>query len=82
MLEGLRGEETISELCRREGIAHAMDYGTCWIGAFYEDRAKALLGVPDEVRIVALFPLGYPADDPAPRPRKPLEEIVAYEKWS
>lgn len=58
--------------------------GTCWIGAFYEDQAKRLLGVPDEMRVVALFPLGYPSQD-APgheKPRKPMSEIVAYEKWA
>ena len=27
VLKGLRGEENISELCRREGIAASMDYG-------------------------------------------------------
>jgi nitroreductase len=56
--------------------------GTCWIGAFYEDKAKTLLGIPDDVRVVALLPLGYPAEEPPPRPRKPLEEIVARERWS
>ncbi|HUT25169.1 MAG TPA: nitroreductase family protein, partial [Sumerlaeia bacterium] len=56
--------------------------GTCWIGAFYEDKAKAILGIPDDVRVVALLPLGYPAEEPPPRPRKALEEIVARERWS
>ena len=27
VLEGLRGEESIAELCRREGIASSMYYG-------------------------------------------------------
>ena len=27
VLEGLRGEESIAELCRREGIASSMSYG-------------------------------------------------------
>ena len=57
--------------------------GTCWIGAFFEDQAKAAAGVPDPFRIVALLPLGYP--DPAvpgrEKSRKALEEIVAWEKW-
>jgi nitroreductase len=62
--------------------AHSLGLGTCWIGAFYEDQVKKILGVPDNVRVVALLPLGYPAE-PAPRatPRKSLEEIVAYEHW-
>lgn len=35
--------------------------GTCWIGAFDEGKAKVLLRVPDEVKIVAMTPLGYPS---------------------
>ena len=35
--------------------------GTCWIGAFGEDEVKALLDVPEDVKVVALTPLGYPA---------------------
>jgi nitroreductase len=60
--------------------------GTCWIGAFYEDKVKEILGIPETVRVVALLPLGYPAE-PAktakamPKPRKLLEEIVVYDGW-
>jgi len=32
-------------------------------------------------QVVALLPLGYPADMPAPRPRKSLEDIAAREHW-
>ena len=35
--------------------------GTCWIGAFNEQKAKQLLGVPPPVKVVAMTPLGYPA---------------------
>jgi len=61
--------------------AAELQLGTCWIGAFYEDRVKEILGVPPEVRVVALMPLGYPAQMPEPRPRKEMEEIVAREHW-
>jgi len=61
--------------------AASLGLGTCWIGAFYEEQAKAILGVPEGVRIVALLPLGYPAEEPFPRPRKPLDEIVSWERW-
>jgi nitroreductase len=37
--------------------------GTCRIGAFFEEQVKAILDVPDEVRVVAMIPLGYPASD-------------------
>lgn len=57
--------------------------GTCWIGAFDEAAAKDILGIPqgEEVRIVELMPLGYPADSPREKSRLPLEEIVMHERW-
>jgi len=60
--------------------------GTCWIGAFYEDKVKEILGVPQTVRVVALLPLGYPAEttktaSAMPKPRKPMEKIVVYDEW-
>jgi transposase len=41
-LEGLRGEENISELCRREGIAASMYYG--WSKEFLEAGKRRLAG--------------------------------------
>jgi len=41
--------------------AVAEGLGTCWIGAFSEEQVKRVLGVPDDVKVVALTPLGYPA---------------------
>ena len=42
VLEGLRGEESIAELCRREGIASSMYYG--WSKKFLEAGKKRLAG--------------------------------------
>ena len=42
VLEGLRGEESIAELCRREGIASSMYYG--WSKEFLEAGKKRLAG--------------------------------------
>ena len=61
--------------------AAAEGLGTCWIGAFYEDQVKEILGIPRDVRVVALLPLGYPAKVPQPTPRKSLGEITAQERW-
>ncbi len=44
--------------------------GTCWVGWFDEATARRALRVPEEVRVVAFTPLGYPAETPEPRPRK------------
>ncbi len=56
--------------------------GTCWIGAFDEKKVKKILNIPDNVRVVALLPLGYPSAIPHPTPRKSRNEIVKWEKWS
>ena len=55
--------------------------GTCWIGAFYQDRAKELLGVPENCEIVALMTLGYPEGKQSEKARKSIEEIICYEKF-
>jgi nitroreductase len=56
--------------------------GTCWIGHFDESAAKALLGVPEDARIVELVPLGYPADpSPVAKDRLPMSRIVKRERW-
>jgi nitroreductase len=55
--------------------------GTCWIGAFSEEKVKEVLAVPDDVRVVALTPIGYPAERAKERPRKELKEIVSYDRY-
>mgnify|MGYP000067659229 CR=1 FL=1 len=55
--------------------------GTCWIGAFDVQAAREVLGLPDDVEPIAFTPLGYPADRPGPKKRKPLSELVRYEHW-
>jgi nitroreductase len=62
-------------------MATDLGLGSCWIGAFYEDQVKQILGIPENVRVVTMLTLGYPAEAPAARPRKRLDEIVAYDAW-
>jgi len=62
--------------------AVAEGLGTCWIGAFDEARAKKVLGIPPEIRVVDLLPIGYPSDpSPADKKRLPLNELIHYERW-
>ncbi len=54
----------------------------CWIGAFEADKVRALLGIPEEYVVAAVFPLGYAAkDDGARRVKKPLEEFACRDKY-
>ncbi|MBJ6726773.1 nitroreductase family protein [Geomesophilobacter sediminis] len=61
--------------------AHSLGLGTCWMGWFDEAPIKAALGIPEGIRIVGMTPLGYPDQQPKPRPRKALAEIAFFEKW-
>ncbi|MBN2027719.1 MAG: nitroreductase family protein [Actinobacteria bacterium] len=56
--------------------------GTCWVGWMNEDEIRSILGVPENIRIVALTPLGYPAVYPDFPGRKPISEIVRYDRWN
>jgi nitroreductase len=55
--------------------------GACWVGAFDPDAARQVLGLPDDAEPLAFTPLGYPADRPRPKKRRPLTELVRYERW-
>jgi len=55
--------------------------GTCWVAAFNTEAARSALQLPEEAEPVIFTPLGYPADVPAPKTRKPLSELVRYEHW-
>lgn len=62
--------------------AVAEGLGTCWIGAFDEGRVKAILGIPETVRVVELLPVGYPQDPrPVEKNRLPVSTIVRRERW-
>ena len=57
--------------------------GTCWVGAFYEDQVKEILGIPQDIRVVELLALGYPAKPSSThKDRLSIEEIVMHERWS
>ncbi|NQT79858.1 MAG: nitroreductase family protein [Candidatus Aminicenantes bacterium] len=55
--------------------------GTCWIGSFEEEEVKSILNIPEDVKVLALTPLGYPAERPPDRGRKHLEDIVSYDGY-
>ena len=56
--------------------AHSLELGSCWVGAFDEESAREALNIPEGVRPVAIIPVGYPAETPRQRDRRPLTEIV------
>lgn len=61
--------------------AAELGLGTCILGAFEEDKVRAVLAIPDEYMIVTVTPLGYPSEAVEKRPRKGLDEIVSYDAF-
>ncbi|MHB9032583.1 MAG: nitroreductase family protein [Anaerolineae bacterium] len=47
--------------------APALGLGTVWIGDFDPPAVKALLGIPEQVQVISLVCLGYPAEAKEPR---------------
>lgn len=67
-------------------MAKALGLGTCWVIAPVFDvrdelKVKRLLNIPEEYKVISIIALGYPDEEPKPRPRKSLEEIVFYERF-
>jgi len=63
-------------------VAAEQGLGTCWIAALDEHELKAILSIPDEMRVLFVMPVGYTDSWPEARPRKRLEQIVCYENYS
>jgi nitroreductase len=61
--------------------AAELGLGTCWIANFDPSVVREVLGLPDSVEPIVMTPLGYPADQLKPKERKPLAELVRYERW-
>jgi nitroreductase len=55
--------------------------GSCWIGDFESDKLKQLLGIPAERDVPICMTVGFPAQSPAARKRKPLSQLFHKEKW-
>ncbi len=66
--------------------------GTCWIGVFDEDKIKKHLEIPNDVKVIAITPLGSPAEKDkisgkilktiaGSKKRKKIDDITHYNKW-
>lgn len=62
--------------------AHDLGLATVFVGVFHEEQLKALLGIPAEIKIIGMFPLGYSAAEAKGGPsRRALNEIVHHGHW-
>lgn len=56
--------------------------GTCLVGAITPKNVHQVMNLPDSIFVHTLVPLGYPDQDPEPRPRRATDKIVFWEKYS
>jgi len=61
--------------------AHAMGLGSCVLKGFDHDAAKILMNLPEHINPEMLIILGEPKSLPKAPARRPLSEIMHYEKW-
>ena len=61
--------------------AAELGLATCWIGAFYPEKVKPIVGIPPDITVVELMAIGYPADKPRISGREPVEKIACLETW-
>ncbi len=59
-------------------MAEAQGLGACWVGAFDEAQVRAALQLDDQVRPLALLPVGWPAERPTRPPRHAPEAVTAW----
>lgn len=59
--------------------AYEQGLGTVIMGLFDEEDAARLLEIPEERELVALIPIGYPAESPVAPRRKTVEELLSYQ---
>ncbi|MCJ7526444.1 MAG: nitroreductase, partial [Candidatus Aminicenantes bacterium] len=48
---------------------------------FTQNEIRPILGLTDDKYVVSVITIGYPAEEPKPRKRKKLKEIIHYNKW-
>ena len=56
--------------------------GSCWIGAFEEEKIRALFGIPPDVRPQAIIALGYSDETPRDRQLMPIENMVYFNRYN
>jgi nitroreductase len=63
--------------CRAFGIGATLTTTHC----FFEEELKQKVSVPENMEISALLPLGYPKGKLGKTTRKPVEEVLHWDKW-
>jgi nitroreductase len=62
-------------------MATELGLATCWIGSFDAEKVRQVLEIPEDVAIIELMALGYPANGSRQTTREPMKSIVCRDKW-
>lgn len=68
-MPGYESGETDSAIVTTHMMLSAWDegIGSCWVGVFNSDEVKKALGLPENIRVTALMPMGYADMEAGPR---------------
>jgi nitroreductase len=75
------GEQIMISLAYMTLEAVNQGLGSCWMGAISPKDVHQVMNLPKNLFVHDFFLLGYPDEDPKPRPRKELDKIVSWEKY-
>jgi nitroreductase len=75
------GEQIMISLAYMTLEAINQGLGSCWMGAISPKDAHRVMNLPKDLFVHDFFLLGYPDEDPKPRPRKEFDKIVFWEKY-
>ncbi len=63
--------------CRALGVGTTLTTLHC----FFEEELKQKLGIPENMEVSALLPLGFPEGKFGPTSRRPVEEVIHWDRW-
>lgn len=61
--------------------ASNLGLGSCYVAWFTQEEIRPLLNLTSDKYVMCILTIGYPDENPNPRPRKAIEDIIHYEKW-
>jgi nitroreductase len=79
LVDGAIALDHLTLAARAEGL------GTCWIGVIGSREVKEFIGLPEDMDVVSVTPLGYPASPDAfrdPGEHVPMEEFAQWGRWA
>jgi nitroreductase len=68
-------QDTAAAITNIQLTAVELELGSCWVGSFDEAMVAEVLGLPANLRPIAMLPIGHPVRLTAPRSRRPLSEV-------